>query len=216
MTMPTPIWIDMGCGIAVRVSVNKRASFARGEKQMDRAKFQELLDRHFNAIKDMNVRKGNDYAGKDDARELQGPRAGARAPPQAGLGHLRREALGGDRDLHQGRRRAVGADRGRILDLILYLFLLLGLNEDEDMPVFQRQYYPYDEGDVTVLGPEIFVGKDEKGREVISWKGDNYIEADSTQAPDRVRRLCRTRRSDVRAARRTPPPRACGSGPAVC
>lgn len=180
MTMPTPIWIDMGCGIAVRVGVNKRASFARGEKQMDRAKFQELLDRHFNAIKDMNVRKGNDYAGKDDAL------ANFKGQGQA-LGLHPKQVWGIFAGKHWAAIMTFIKDgdvqsepiEGRILDLILYLFLLLGLNEDEDMPVFQRQYYPYDEGDVTVLGPEIFVGKDEKGREVISWKGDNYIEADS-------------------------------------
>ena len=31
--------------------------------------------------------------------------------------------------------------------------------------------YPYESGDVIVLGPEIFVSKDKK---VISWKGCNY------------------------------------------
>lgn len=31
--------------------------------------------------------------------------------------------------------------------------------------------YPYEDGDVIVLGPEIFVSKD---KSVISWKGENY------------------------------------------
>lgn len=31
--------------------------------------------------------------------------------------------------------------------------------------------YPYQEGDVTVLGPEVFVSPD---GEVLSWKGSNY------------------------------------------
>lgn len=32
--------------------------------------------------------------------------------------------------------------------------------------------YPYPDGDVTVLGPEIFVSSDES---VICWKGRNYV-----------------------------------------
>ena len=35
--------------------------------------------------------------------------------------------------------------------------------------------YPYEEGDVTVLGPEIFAGRDDKGRVVISWQGENFV-----------------------------------------
>ncbi|GGW98928.1 hypothetical protein [Streptomyces chartreusis] len=36
----------------------------------------------------------------------------------------------------------------------------------------EQTRYPYDDGDVTVLGPEIFASKDGT---VISWRGDNYI-----------------------------------------
>lgn len=32
--------------------------------------------------------------------------------------------------------------------------------------------YPYQDGDITVLGPEIFASND---GQVISWKGDNYV-----------------------------------------
>ncbi|MFJ6069098.1 hypothetical protein ACIQHU_39415 [Streptomyces tendae] len=32
--------------------------------------------------------------------------------------------------------------------------------------------YPYQDGDVTVLGPEIFASKDDT---VISWRGENYV-----------------------------------------
>lgn len=34
------------------------------------------------------------------------------------------------------------------------------------------QEYPYQDGDITVLGPEIFASNDGA---VISWKGDNYV-----------------------------------------
>ena len=36
----------------------------------------------------------------------------------------------------------------------------------------QENLYPYDEGGVTVLGPEIFASED---GEVINWQGRNYI-----------------------------------------
>jgi hypothetical protein len=32
--------------------------------------------------------------------------------------------------------------------------------------------YPYQEGDVTVIGPECFAKRD---RSVLSWQGDNYV-----------------------------------------
>lgn len=41
--------------------------------------------------------------------------------------------------------------------------------------------YPYDDGDVTVLGPEIFASKD---GEVISWRGENYVRQGDNQPAD--------------------------------
>lgn len=35
--------------------------------------------------------------------------------------------------------------------------------------------YPYEDGDVTVLGPQIFAGTGELGETVINWRGENYI-----------------------------------------
>lgn len=34
--------------------------------------------------------------------------------------------------------------------------------------------YPHKDGDVTVLGPQIFVGYLPNGRPVINWKGENF------------------------------------------
>lgn len=34
--------------------------------------------------------------------------------------------------------------------------------------------YPHDEGDVTVLGPQIFVGHKSNGKPVINWRGENF------------------------------------------
>jgi inosine-uridine nucleoside N-ribohydrolase len=36
----------------------------------------------------------------------------------------------------------------------------------------QNREYPYQDGDVTVLGPETFASKDDT---VISWRGNNYV-----------------------------------------
>lgn len=38
--------------------------------------------------------------------------------------------------------------------------------------------FPYEDGDVTVLGPEIFASKDGS---VISWRGDNYVRHQDVQ-----------------------------------
>lgn len=40
--------------------------------------------------------------------------------------------------------------------------------------------YPHQDGDVTVLGPEVFASKDNT---VISWRGTNYVRHDENQQP---------------------------------
>jgi hypothetical protein len=52
-------------------------------------------------------------------------------------------------------------------------------------------YYPYQDGDVIVLGPEIFVAED---KSVICWRGENYVPQDllfkaETQRDQAWRRL---------------------------
>jgi hypothetical protein len=45
----------------------------------------------------------------------------------------------------------------------------------------QTPHFPYEDGDVTVLGPEVFATKDGA---VISWKGENYVRhTDQDRAP---------------------------------
>jgi len=41
----------------------------------------------------------------------------------------------------------------------------------------RRRAYPYRDGEVTVLGPEVFASADGK---VICWKGENYVPQAST------------------------------------
>ncbi|MFF1298193.1 MULTISPECIES: hypothetical protein [unclassified Streptomyces] len=40
------------------------------------------------------------------------------------------------------------------------------------MPQIEPRPFPYQDGDITVLGPEVFASQD---GQVISWKGDNYV-----------------------------------------
>lgn len=42
----------------------------------------------------------------------------------------------------------------------------------------QAREYPYKDGDVTVLGPEIFATKDGS---VISWRGENFVRQQATE-----------------------------------
>lgn len=49
---------------------------------------------------------------------------------------------------------------------------------DEQRKAFAK--YPYRDGDVTVLGPEIFASPD---GQVISWKGENYVPQDAPSSP---------------------------------
>jgi len=44
----------------------------------------------------------------------------------------------------------------------------------------QQRPFPYQDGDVTVLGPEVFASKDDT---VISWRGANYVRYDENQQP---------------------------------
>lgn len=48
------------------------------------------------------------------------------------------------------------------------------------MPQDTPPTFPYQDGDITVLGPEIFASQD---GQVISWKGDNYTRQ-TCPAPD--------------------------------
>jgi hypothetical protein len=38
----------------------------------------------------------------------------------------------------------------------------------------ETRSYPYNEGDVRVLGPQIFVGHKPNGTPVINWQGENF------------------------------------------
>jgi hypothetical protein len=44
----------------------------------------------------------------------------------------------------------------------------------------QTREFPYKDGDITVLGPEIFASK---GGAVICWRGENYIRQQDAEAP---------------------------------
>lgn len=44
--------------------------------------------------------------------------------------------------------------------------------------------YPYEDGDVIVLGPECFVSKDES---VLCWKGENYVPQPEPLTPHEAR-----------------------------
>lgn len=47
--------------------------------------------------------------------------------------------------------------------------------EREDMT------YPYESGDVIVLGPQIFAAKDGS---VLNWRGENYVRQEPVKNPD--------------------------------
>ena len=99
---------------------------------MNRADFGELLDRHFSAIKELNVTKGHDYSGDEDALANFKEQA-------AELGLTPEQILGVFVGKHIKavqtyiREGAVQSEpiEGRIHDVILYHFLLLGLIEEQ-------------------------------------------------------------------------------------
>lgn len=59
------------------------------------------------------------------------------------------------------------------------------------------QDFPYQDGDVTVLGPEIFTSSDSK---VISWKGDNYVPEKRLRLAHKARRAKEHQLDDIRRA----------------
>jgi hypothetical protein len=44
-----------------------------------------------------------------------------------------------------------------------------------DLPEASENPYPFTSGDALVLGPEIFVGQNEDGDDVICWQGVNFV-----------------------------------------
>ncbi|MGW5636472.1 hypothetical protein [Streptomyces sp. NPDC003832] len=57
--------------------------------------------------------------------------------------------------------------------------------------------YPYEDGDVTVLGPEIFAAADSK---TISWKGENYVPQKRLRLAHQARRAKEHQLDDIRRA----------------
>ncbi|MFE6412596.1 hypothetical protein ACFVOR_37315 [Streptomyces sp. NPDC057837] len=56
------------------------------------------------------------------------------------------------------------------------------------------QDFPYQDGDVTVLGPEIFASNDGK---VLCWKGDNYVPQNRLNLAHRARRAKKHQLDDI-------------------
>jgi len=57
--------------------------------------------------------------------------------------------------------------------------------------------YPYDDGDVTVLGPEIFASSDGK---VVSWRGENFVPQNRLRLAHQARRAKEHQLDDIRRA----------------
>lgn len=45
----------------------------------------------------------------------------------------------------------------------------------DEMILRRWKQYPYEDGEVLVLGPEIFMAEDDQGNPVICWQGENYV-----------------------------------------
>lgn len=102
---------------------------------MNRQDFTLLMQRHFQTVLDLNERKGNDYAGKDDA--LANFKSAAE---QLGLTPIQVWSVYANKHwqaimtfVRDGKLESEPIE-GRILDEITYLFLLLGLLEEQKPP----------------------------------------------------------------------------------
>jgi hypothetical protein len=99
---------------------------------MNRQQFSEFRDQHYDAIAAINAKKGKDYAGDDDA--LANFKAAAEAfgmtPFQVWAVYHHKHQSAIDSFIKNGQVESEPIE-GRIHDAILYLFLLLGLIEDE-------------------------------------------------------------------------------------
>jgi hypothetical protein len=63
--------------------------------------------------------------------------------------------------------------------------------------VTDQPTYPHQDGDVTVLGPEIFVDQDGN---VICWKGENYVPQQRLRLAHQARRAKEHQLDDIRRA----------------
>jgi hypothetical protein len=61
----------------------------------------------------------------------------------------------------------------------------------------QTRQFPYQDGDTTVLGPEIFASND---GQVICWKGDNYVPQKRLQLAHQARRAKEHQLDGIRRA----------------
>jgi hypothetical protein len=107
---------------------------------MTRNEFINLLDKHFDEIKKINVTKGQDYSGDEDAL-LNFKRAGANlglTPEQVLAVYLSKHYDAVMTYCKQGQVESEAIE-GRIHDIILYCFLLMGLIEEKNKPNVHAQ-----------------------------------------------------------------------------
>jgi hypothetical protein len=106
---------------------------------MRRDQFQELMKNEFESLLETNTRKGHDYAGDDDALanfKEQGAESGV-TPEQIWSVHAGKHWRSIMTYVREGDVQSEPIE-GRIHDLILYGFLLLGLvteKREEALPV---------------------------------------------------------------------------------
>lgn len=100
---------------------------------MTRDEFQKLMDRHYQFIKGINDTKGDDYAGQDDAlRNFKEQAVRLGLTPFKVWGVLADKHWFAIESFVKNGELQSEPIEGRLHDIILYSFLLLGLIEDLD------------------------------------------------------------------------------------
>lgn len=99
---------------------------------MQREDFQKLMLTTYEKLQELNQRKGHDYAGDDDALanfKLAGERLGLEPLKVWGV-YASKHWAAIETFIKEGDVKSEPIE-GRIEDMILYLFLLLGLNKEK-------------------------------------------------------------------------------------
>lgn len=107
---------------------------------MDRTEFLELLDKEFGEIRALNVTKGHDYAGDDDALSNFKTMAGqvGQTPEVVWAIYAAKHWSAIMTYCREGQVQSEPIE-GRLRDVILYCFLLLGLIEEDRQAQAKRE-----------------------------------------------------------------------------
>lgn len=142
----------------------------------------EIQEALFQRVRDVRDSKGREYATEEDTlADFKEVAAELGVDPLTVWGtYVKKHQRAIDSFIRSGSTRSE-LIQDRIMDVITYHILLLGLVDDLEngdpertSPIFKKAY-PYPDGDIIVIGPGVFIGATEATSDVIHYRGRNFV-----------------------------------------